>query len=347
MSKRNKTKLKWAEMNKKQRVFYVLDWVMRGILIVCAFLFIIATISTCAGYNDSDQQQSYAYADEVNTADIVGNGSGYVQFNCNGSLITTTSAFFLDNGSGESSAVSQGFLASISDYVETSTFYILFPSSDSLTFYYNSGTGVEVSSDSSGLYILELSDYDITLPFILLSFSGDFELNERYFIQVSNYSLSSSGGDYNQGYEDGFNEGFQAGADATYDEVYNEGYLAGWENGLSHADEESYNQGYNTGYSDGESAGYDTGYSEGESAGYDSGYVEGYNIGRGDGYDIGLSDGYNDGFAAAGGGGFSWLISSVQEFLNARFFGTFGIGTLVYIALGVILVGAFLKFFAR
>lgn len=338
MSKRNKTKLKWSEMNKKQRVFYVLDWVMRGILIVCAFLFIIATISTCAGYNDSDQQQSYAYADEVNTADIVGNGSGYVQFNCNGSLITTTSAFFLDNGSGESSAVSQGFFASISNYVETSTFYILFPSSDSLTFYYENGTGVEVSSDSSGLYILELSDYDITLPFFLLRFSGDFELNERYFIQVSNYSLSLSGGDYNQGYEDGYNEGFQAGADATYDEVYNEGYLAGWENGLNACADESYQEGYELGYADGEAAGSEAGYDLGHSEGFDLGYSHGYNDGEDDGYQVGFAD--------AGGGGFTWLISSVQEFLNTPFFGDFGIGTLIYIALGVILVTAFLRFFA-
>lgn len=98
-----------------------------------------------------------------------------------------------------------------------------------------------------------------------------------------------------------------------YDNGYENGYNAGYDDGLK--SDVSYNDGYSNGFS------------EGQALGYQSGYQEGFDI-------------------AANGGSFGWLISSVQTILNVNFFGNFGIGTLVYVGLGLSLLAAFLKFFA-
>lgn len=85
--------------------------------------------------------------------------------------------------------------------------------------------------------------------------------------------------------------------------------------------------------------GYTNGYNEGKNDGEVSGYIKG----EAAGYEKGHYDGYQEGFNLAADGGFGWLISSVQQFLDTKFFGDFGIGTLVYVSLGVVLVMFFLK----
>ena len=83
-------------------------------------------------------------------------------------------------------------------------------------------------------------------------------------------------------------------------------------------------------------------------------YNYGYNIGFEDGklegnktfYDKGYSAGFQEGFNQNESGGFGWLISSVQQFLDVKFFGDFGIGTLLYVSLGVLCVMYFLKLVA-
>lgn len=111
-----------------------------------------------------------------------------------------------------------------------------------------------------------------------------------------------------------------------------------------------YDSGYNAGYSDAFFEGYDEGYNfgfvTGDSEGYDRGYTTAYNAAYDVGYDVGHSDGYQEGFNQSKSGGFGWLISSVQQFLDVKFFGDFGIGTLLYVALGITLVSLFLKMFA-
>jgi len=88
--------------------------------------------------------------------------------------------------------------------------------------------------------------------------------------------------------------------------------------------------------------GYSTGYTEGETVGKEEGQAIGYE----NGYSVGYQEGYDRGFSFTGVGGFDWLISSVQSFLNTEFFGDFGIGTLLYVGLGITLVTLFLKLFA-
>lgn len=91
-----------------------------------------------------------------------------------------------------------------------------------------------------------------------------------------------------------------------------------------------------------DSGGYYQGYNNGLSDGKSEGYTEGKDAG----INIGYSQGYQAGFDEAGGGGFSWLISSVQGFLDTKFFGDFGVGTLLYVGLGITLATLFIKFFA-
>lgn len=95
------------------------------------------------------------------------------------------------------------------------------------------------------------------------------------------------------------------------------------------------------------STGYLVGYSEGYDQGYMIGKTDGSLSGKKIGYDNGYSVGYQDGFNQQSLGGFGWLISSVQAFLDTKFFGDFGIGTLLYVGLGITLVTLFLKMFAR
>lgn len=80
--------------------------------------------------------------------------------------------------------------------------------------------------------------------------------------------------------------------------------------------------------------------------GYQSGFDKGQSLGYENGYNAGHSLGYQEGFDSSGAGGFSWLISSVQSFLDTKFFGDFGIGTLLYVGLGIALCSLFIKFFA-
>lgn len=92
---------------------------------------------------------------------------------------------------------------------------------------------------------------------------------------------------------------------------------------------------------------YYTGYEVGFNAGLstfnpDSYYEKGYN----EGYIKGEKTGYQNGYSASGQGGFKWLIISVQEFLDTKFFGDFGIGELLYVFVGMTFALMFLKFFA-
>lgn len=400
MLKRNKTKLKWSEMNKKQRVFYVLDWVMRGILIVCAFLFIIATISTCAGYNDSDQQQSYAYADDSYWSNDT--------FNLNPSV------YYLDLSVyySPSYAISSGSVSYDVDYIWNGYYC------DSISFSGNSLSSFTVTvhywnMGSSGLSeviysngVLNCTESDsgyrtiiLIGPTCPLSVAAWLDSTGTYYSDLYGDDLSYGLG-YDSGYDEGYQAGYEAGLSANSESAYNEGYeagfTAGYDDGYADGEDEGYvdgvsfgydlgyndgysegladgggdgtysegyNVGYGQGYNVGVSAGIDQGYDEGYSDGVNSGIVQGYENGYDDGYDIGYDDGnslgydegyasgqtvgYDQGFADAGGGGFSWLIGSVQEFLNTPFFGSFGIGTLLYIALGITFVMLFLKFFAK
>jgi flagellar biosynthesis/type III secretory pathway protein FliH len=110
--------------------------------------------------------------------------------------------------------------------------------------------------------------------------------------------------------------------------------------------------GYFLGYEDGYDIGYDNAIKNSQkeieelendiNSAYDKGYTEGKTVG----YDLGVSDGFQDGFNQTQNGGFTWLISSVQAFLDVNFFGDFGIGTLLFVGLGMTLVTLFLKMFA-
>ena len=93
---------------------------------------------------------------------------------------------------------------------------------------------------------------------------------------------------------------------------------------------------------------YEPYFEQGYEAGYQAGYNNkgAYNDGYKNGYNVGKSDGFQEGFNQSEKGSFGWLISSVQEFLNVNFFGGFGIGTLVYVGLGLTLVSIFLRVFA-
>ena len=120
-------------------------------------------------------------------------------------------------------------------------------------------------------------------------------------------------------YEAGRIAGYNAGSKESYEAGKTEGYEAGFIDGLLTGTEESYNNGYG----------------------------DGYDIAYDIGYDKGRSDGFQEGFNQTKSGGFGWLISSVQAFLNVNFFGDFGIGTLVYVGLGLIMLSVFLKMFVR
>lgn len=96
---------------------------------------------------------------------------------------------------------------------------------------------------------------------------------------------------------------------------------------------------------------YQSNYTAGYNAGYNTGWLDGadstqegvYNKG----YQAGLTVGYNDGFnVASDGGGFKWIVSSVQNFLDVDFFGDFGVGEILLLMVGLGLVKLFLKFFA-
>lgn len=139
---------------------------------------------------------------------------------------------------------------------------------------------------------------------------------------------------------------------AEYDKGYDAGFHIGHESG--------YEQGYWVGNADGKEIGYDEGYNVGKeggfvegkefgyTGGYQIGYDKGFELGKNKGYIDGENAGYTKGFNDAGdSGGFGWLISSVQTFLETDFFGSFSIGDLVYVMIGVSFVLLFLKFFSK
>lgn len=68
--KRDKSKLKWSEMNTRQRVFFVLDWIFKGILIACIVLILGALVLNCARVDS--ERTSYVAADNSGDSDWMG-----------------------------------------------------------------------------------------------------------------------------------------------------------------------------------------------------------------------------------------------------------------------------------
>ena len=468
MSKRNKTKLTWKEMNVKQRIFFVLDWIMRGVLIVTLALFVIAFVMNCAGYgsdDDSATPSSVAYADE-----------GYSLYSSDIRYITYSDNFssvFYNNFSGTVSSIDVNsiyFGVNLRSFPSNTVFtcvlycYTDFPANAELFISYLSTSwfhhGFLVFGDFY-YFTLSLPDSYSYFSFGLQSLSSIFSLPFSYNFDVYFYP-----GEYNPGFAQGLAAGIVQGreeginsvtsaqsgifynsklsADVTYydnvtDSTYNKSfsdlipnlgynsvlfdstynYIASQRNSTENDNVKSvsctinlsqpfsYNSErpfYISGSSRSDifditlidingnrysgsfdsdqnyfaffpsSSGIDNaaaissiviyfgraddtmsdaslthdsgGYFQGYNVGLNNGYNNGFSDGRAEGIDIGFDEGYQSGFNQAGAGGFSWLISSVQSFLNTPFFGTFGIGTLLYIALGVTFVMLFLKFFA-
>jgi hypothetical protein len=151
---------------------------------------------------------------------------------------------------------------------------------------------------------------------------------------------------YNQGYSSGYDSGYLEGKDEGYTSGYSQGTTDGYSSGYTQGSSDGYSQGTTDGYSSGYSQGTTDGYSDGTVDGYKTGYTQGSSDGYTSGYGVGHTAGYQDGFDATGVGGFSWLISSVESFLNTSFFGDFGIGTLLYVCLGASLILMVIKMFA-
>lgn len=435
MSKRNKTKLKWSEMNKKQRVFYVLDWIFKGILIVCIVLFLGALVLNCARVDS--ERTSYVAADNSGDSDWMGGFETFYLpmevytldpdaiFTYQGSMLTDSPVRIDFNGMWNGLQVIGMQFQFTSQQNSFWSIEVVLPSS-SVT---SPGDTYAVPVLREGVYVLanyyqivpalgdikiqwEDSIYQIwslgpqpACFFVWMDhlavnwdytklFDNDLPANNwlhQYYDQAFNngYSfglqdgyddgyddgyvagydvgydegyaagVAAAGGDYDAGYQaglaDGYDNGLTDGYDQGYDVGYDEGYTDGANSGSGSGDyQQGFNAGYGLGYSegtiDGRTEGYDSGYAAGFDDGVDAGYQEGLDVGYDRGYTVGesagLAEGYNQGFNEAGGGGFKWLISSVQEFLDVKFFGDFGIGTLLYLALGVALAMLFVKFFA-
>lgn len=87
---------------------------------------------------------------------------------------------------------------------------------------------------------------------------------------------------------------------------------------------------YNTIYNNGVSDGYDSGYESGSSSSYDLGYSSGYNTA--------LTNGLKNPV--------SFIIDPVREFLNAPLFGVVSVGSVLTVALFVLVAIMFIKMFA-
>jgi hypothetical protein len=87
---------------------------------------------------------------------------------------------------------------------------------------------------------------------------------------------------------------------------------------------------FNTIYNNGVSDGYDSGYDSGLHTGYDSGFSSGYNTA--------LTDGLKNPV--------SFIIDPVREFLNAPLFGVVSVGSVLTVALFVLVAIMFIKMFA-
>lgn len=104
-------------------------------------------------------------------------------------------------------------------------------------------------------------------------------------------------------------------------------------------------KGYQDGVSDGESIGYTRGYNDGFSKGNlegsQSGYDNGYNVGTSQGY----QDGYNKGLSEKFEDITPWqiLVNGVNQFFNAKLFGTVSLSVLLSLGLGIALFVIFMR----
>ena len=485
MKNRNKSKLSWNEMNVKQRIFYVLDWIMRGVLIVTLALFIVALGMNCAGYgsdDDSAAPSSVAYADDVTNSNRLIDGSSFAQYNLNlvndrlyfpvpFPELSTLFQFPISLSAGDYTifvSVGNGdiVLNSCDYYFANSSFVKCFSISSSVlnspnhvvSFSLTSSQASEISflcvyfNSSASFFSGQVVNYIMLVKGLYDSDSMPAYQPNLQYIYESGYDFGHSLG-IEQGREEGVNSvpSAQAGifynstlsADVTYfdneasseytqsfsDFTPNLGYNSvlfnsfynyifsqrrnqntypesvectidlyqpfsynaerpfyisgssrsdifsitlidingkrysghfdsdrdyfaffesseGLENAAAISSIELYFGRAEDTMQDAalsqDSGGYFQGYNSGLSQGLNEGYLNGLDAGYDNGYEVG----YESGFSAADGGGFAWLISSVQTFLNEPFFGSFGIGTLLYVALGIVFVSLFLKFFA-
>jgi hypothetical protein len=363
----SKVKLKWSEMNVKQRVFHVLDWFFRIFWIGLVFAFILyICVSAWNRSNTSENsiftsnsstlvasaERSWAkptyspmWMDSVDHGNVWDNYDGqttyvsYAQFyvpidlNFDDDFTIDWTEFYFDFMAGGHDcdylvfAYQNGYLYLGAHFVECHSRSCTNDLDEICIYnndYFNSGS--MCYQDVGG--VAYLTFVDVIMPSALYYFFDSYCCDTDYMSALdTSYSSGSSSG-YSNGYSSGYSSGYLSG--------YSNGYSNGSAD-LSDEIDSAYNSGYEDGTADGIPLGYDTG--------YDDGYSDGTEYGKEVGDTIGYERGYQAGFADSDAGGFSWLISSVQQFLNFNFFGDFGVGTLLYVGLGGTLVCMFLKMF--
>ena len=470
MSKRNKTKLTWKEMNLKQRILFVIDWIMRGILMVTIVLFIVAIGMNCADRNKSSESCVYAYENlsvlepSVSVESVL---EPSVSVDSDLSNVLYNSYNFSDVSSSNGRIFEKWFENFPLSSPITCVLVPISWSSDIflLRIAYN------ITYSSASYFNLQLSDGNYYTTFdlssiVLISNSFLFQILCDQSVSVLSFNLYFYFGSYSPGFAQGLAAGLEQGkqegiqsvtdsfsgiffksvlnvsatyydnvSDSTYvksfaaltpnfgfntvlfNSTYN--YLVSAANDPSNDDLQSatvtisldqpfsYNPDrpfYISGSSRSDifditlvdingkrysgtfnsdanyfaqfpaSTGIDNaaaissiiiffgrasdtmsdaaltqdsgGYFQGYNLGLADGIDQGYSDGRTEGISIGYDQGYQAGFDSAGVGGFSWLIGSVQSFLDTKFFGDFGVGTLLYVGLGIALATLFIKFFA-
>mgnify|MGYP004515059817 CR=1 FL=1 len=111
-------------------------------------------------------------------------------------------------------------------------------------------------------------------------------------------------------------------------------------NSNSSAYSDGYTAGINAGYNSGYNVGYDAGKKVGEQTGYDNGVNEGIKQGEASGY----TKGYNKGLSETLSSISPWqvLVDGVNNFFNAKLFGTVSLSVLLSVGLGIVLFTIFM-----
>ena len=448
--KRNQTKLKWKEMNFKQRVFFVLDWIMRIVLIVTVFLFVIAIVMNLSSSNNDTSAASCVFADEdpnyweeydrlvypdpciyylnddfyyssrwdtsfsltswvICDFPFVWNGYNcrYIAFLINDTeykvsvsawfdgewnevdLYDLDDGFFDDTDSGRTIVIGSSIIESVEYWLSQNSTDVIESEVDSA---YNDGylagessvdylfTGVfygsTLSADvtyfdnvSESTYVKSFSDLPVNLGYNTFLFDAAYNYIDAQRVDVENDNVQSvsvvislkfpfsyvserafyiSGSSRSDIFDITLVDTNGKRYSGSFDPEH--GYFAYFPDTLNSAAaivsiEMYFGRAQDTmpDASLTQDSGNDfQGYNEGLSDGISEGYYDGIDVGYSEGYSVG----FQEGFDSQGSGSFGWLVSSVQNFLNTPFFGTFSIGTLLYVALGVTFVMLFLKFFA-
>lgn len=441
---RKKNKLKWYEMNKRQRVLFVIDWVMRGLLIAVVAVFLISFVLTAFGVmgEKKDEDTIVASADEG----IVARSTVVNNYDFKGSFSNLPYLHFADTRA--SNAGSLGLVYNLFSGLPKTLFtFEVLSNYDNKNvvvrgvLYYTTSNGSNeelwfnsfVSPGGSGHFTIDLGTYYEIRSFELNIYYVDTSLigtTETY-----NYDFYFYSGEY----VPGFGQGLAAGLAQGYDKGYNAANtnrlisvandtntdgvvqaLVGSQSSGSAVINYSGDDNQTisvVGYPNNQrvipaikwdlgqtvpansllslSFSSSTGGSKLKFYYLDSSnnqielwdlsegneglfkitqndisviycYTGGFNFTISDlrlnyvgevesfvsqesfmnGYNSGYSVGFQEGFNQSKSGGFGWLVSSVQQFLDVKFFGDFGIGTLIYVMLGTVFVMLFLKFFA-